>query len=201
MWTDITRIGRANANPLPTYLRVPLTWYQSTTHSYFPDEDAPSIRRVYTSPHDPSSLRHFCGFCGTPLAYWSESPSTEARFISLTLGSLSGEDLRDLEELGLLPESIEQEIKLGKGAGKEVSQHEDQGIPWFETLVSESGLGKLRRSAGGRKSRSWRVEWEIVEFEDGEGEESEQATAAVKRKLGEVEVEDKDTDATMEGVH
>ena len=48
--------------------------------------------------------RHFCGFCGTPLSYWSENPKSEAEFISLTLGSLVGDDLRDLDELGLLPE-------------------------------------------------------------------------------------------------
>jgi hypothetical protein len=56
-------------------------------------------------------MRHFCGFCGTPLSFWSEEPRDEADFIHLALGSLSPRSLADLEaeweadleDLGFLP--------------------------------------------------------------------------------------------------
>src|SRR2546423_1742983 len=46
--------GRAQATPLTSWLRIPLAWYSSHTISYFPDETHISIRRVYTSPKQPS---------------------------------------------------------------------------------------------------------------------------------------------------
>ncbi|KAK7225700.1 hypothetical protein V2G26_013703 [Clonostachys chloroleuca] len=90
--------------PLAAYLRVPLSWYHSTTFAQFPDETHAMIRRVYTPPNQGSSMRHFCGFCGTPLSYWCENPISEASYINLTLGSLLQDDLRDLEDMGLLPD-------------------------------------------------------------------------------------------------
>lgn len=160
---------------------------------------------MYTSPSDPSSLRQFCGFCGTPLTYWSESPREESNFISLTLGSLLEDDLRDLEELGLLPEGTH-ELE-GGGETAEV----DEGVPWFESMVSGSRLGKMRRSLGARRSGRWSVEWEVVEWggDDASGSashdtgreiEGQRPASAGKRKLG---VDDEDehvgADATMKG--
>ncbi|KAK4146340.1 uncharacterized protein C8A04DRAFT_35053 [Dichotomopilus funicola] len=88
--------------PLPTYLRVPLQHYQSLTFPQYSNETNSQIHRVYREPGIDYAMHHFCGFCGTPLSYWSESPRTEADFIHLTLGSLLPEDLGDLEEWGLL---------------------------------------------------------------------------------------------------
>lgn len=152
------------------------------------DEDHNSIRRAYTSPNDTSSKRNFCGFCGTPLSYWSESPPSEAEYISLTLGSLSGPDLRDLEDLGLLPKEAVEDAENDKEKMESVlieGHVEKEGIDWFETMTEGSRLGRVRKSWGGGKSGDgrYKVEWEIVEWT--EGDETEAGPA--KRKIGEVE--------------
>jgi hypothetical protein len=95
---------------------VPLTWYHTLTFPLHADETNSQIHRVYrpaaadetssSQEEDASTtMRHFCGFCGTPLSYWTESPRSEADFICLTLGSLVPEDLEGLEEWGVLPPS------------------------------------------------------------------------------------------------
>lgn len=72
----------------------------------------------------------------------------------------------------------------------------NEGLPWFETMVEGSKLGKMRRSWGSRQSGSGRfkVEWEIMEWTD-EGEN--ETNLPGKRKIGEVE----ESDAHMEGAH
>ena len=184
--------GRSQATPLSAWLRVPLAWYQSTTTAYLSDETHAAIRRSYTGPQEESCKRHFCGFCGTPLSYWSESPPEEKEFISVTLGSLSGDDLRSLEELGLF-DAAENEGPDGVLSEDLVGQEKD-GLPWFETLVEGSKLGNMQRSWGSTQSGNGRVkvEWEIVEWtDDGETE-----ILPAKRKIGEVE----EHDSKMEGV-
>ncbi|KAL5629337.1 hypothetical protein BROUX41_001944 [Berkeleyomyces rouxiae] len=97
---DANRLHETSvASPLPAFLRVPLSWYHSSTHALFPDESRTAISRFY-SPADSSCRRNFCGFCGTPLSFWSEEPHSEAEYIQVSLGSLLREDLHDLEELG-----------------------------------------------------------------------------------------------------
>ncbi|CRG89431.1 hypothetical protein PISL3812_06467 [Talaromyces islandicus] len=98
--------GHAQGAPLTAWLRVPLTWFQSQTISYYPDETHTSIRRTFTPLHAPHSQRNFCGFCGTPLTYWTESPREEAEFMSVALGSLFSDDLGLLEDLDLLPVDV-----------------------------------------------------------------------------------------------
>jgi hypothetical protein len=137
------------------------------------------------------------------LSYWSESPPSEADYISLALGSLEGRDLRDLDELGLLPEGAleewEVEEKAGGeaptsttvigGKGQDVESHEV--VPWFETMLQGSRLGRVRRSRGTRQTQDGRVrmEWEIVELLPDDNEEGDtQGTG--KRKLGELESHD-----------
>lgn len=172
------------------------------------------IRKVYTSPGEQHSLRQFCGFCGTPLSYWSEEPLTEADFIQLTLGSLHSEDLGDLEDRGLLPDS-EASSRVASppspadtamaGAGDRAGargEHEQQvifrsgretlgGLPWFDSLVEGSRLGRrlgnVRASKGSGRSQDGtvRYEWEIVEYtEDDDGNDSPRSG---KRKLDERE--------------
>ena len=202
-------IGRTQASPLSAWLRVPLSWYHSTTYALFDDETHSSIRRVYTSPRDQHAKRHFCGFCGTPLSYWSESPPSEADYISLTLGSLSGSDLRDLDELGLLPKEALAEhggedraselppTLVGDGVVSGPDEAHD-ALPWFESMIEGSNLGRVRRSRGKRQTGDGRfkMEWEVIELmPDDEAEGDSQATG--KRKLGEVS----GNDTVMEGVH
>ncbi|KAF9887049.1 hypothetical protein FE257_010543 [Aspergillus nanangensis] len=100
---------RFHGTPLTAWLRVPLTWYQSNTQSYFPDETHATIRRIFSPNHAPHTQRVFCGFCGTPLTYWSEEPHEEADYMSVTVGSLNGDDQRILEDLALLPETSDEE--------------------------------------------------------------------------------------------
>lgn len=191
--------GRSQAVPLSAWLRIPLSWYASNTYAFFDDESHNSIRRTYTSPNEQNSQRQFCGFCGTPLSYWTESPNNDdSEYISLTLGSLAGETLRDLEDLGLLPkealdgvESDKQKIKnvvpvLTTGGTK---NEVDEGLPWFETMVEGSKLGKMskgRRQSSHANGR-YTIEWEIMEWtEDGDVENASPG----KRKYGDVEEED-----------
>ena len=133
------------------------------------------------------------------MSYWTETEKTDdADYISLTLGSLSGEDLRDLEELGLLPREALDDAENDREkidnvvpyAGSNVLNVEaNEGLPWFETLVKGSKLGNLKRDAGRRTSvnGNWTVEWEILEWtaEDGDAEN----TSPGKRKY-EDEVEE-----------
>jgi hypothetical protein len=53
-------------------------------------------------------------------------------------------------------------------------------------LVEGSRLGKIRKSWGSNQNKNVRVEWEIMEWTDADGEEN---IAPGKRKIGEV-VED-----------
>ncbi|OAA55586.1 hypothetical protein SPI_08270 [Niveomyces insectorum RCEF 264] len=157
---DPAPVHRASlASPLPTYLRVPLAWYHSATRAYFPDETPALIRRVYEQPPPggvrsvesaaaaaaATTRRHFCGYCGTPLAYWSESPRTEAAYIRLALGSLAADDLAELDEWA----------SDASGEGNENNEEEDNdddnsnelllsstGLPWFDRFVEGSRLGR-----------------------------------------------------------
>ena len=63
---------------------------------------------------------------------------------------------------------------------------ENEGLPWFETMVEGSRLGKMRRQGERREGKGWRVEWEIVEWTDGDEEVPETAAAGGKRKLDDV---------------
>jgi hypothetical protein len=175
------RVGLSQSAPLSAFIRVPLSWYRSTTLAFFSDETSTMIRRVYTHPMQQHTQRQFCGFCGTPLSFWSEE---EAEYIQLSLGSLSNEDLVDLEDLGLIPdaETPDDGERAGGGGGGEEgvtgdgeqvpSGRETHGIPWFDSIVAGSRLGNMRTSKGSSQSRDGRVkvEWEVHEWTAGDGE-------------------------------
>lgn len=117
----------------------------------------------------------------------------------MTLGSLAGGDLRDLEELGVLPKEAVEEAEKDKENVKSVTAAGNgvghEGLPWFESMVKGSRLGNVKTSWGERRSGNgrYKVEWEVVEWtEDGDGA----GATTAKRKIGEV-VEDED----MEGTH
>ncbi|KAI0840631.1 hypothetical protein F5Y06DRAFT_244571 [Hypoxylon sp. FL0890] len=196
---DTTTAHRlSSATPFPAFLRVPLSWYHSEIFPFFPDETRTNIRRIYSHPTEQSAMRQFCGYCGTPLSYWSEQPRSEADYIRLTLGSLLSEDLRDLEDLGLIPDESEQDL-MGV-TPTSTSNQESQligrditGIPWFESLILGSRLGNIRTTKGVEESRDGRirVEYEVTEWtaddaeDDGEGKISD--TLGGKRKRREAE--------------
>ncbi|CCC12073.1 hypothetical protein SMACR_02294 [Sordaria macrospora] len=183
----------SHTSPLAAFLRVPLEWYHSTTLSFSPDERTSMIHRAYTSPFEEHSMRHFCGFCGTPLSYWSEEPRSEADFIQLSLGSLHPEDLADLEDLGMLPDSDsegETEAAVskkseGKEAVAQIGRQTVGGLPWLDTLVEGSRLGTLRASKGRHQNKSGtvQVEWEVMEWTEGDSSSSSSSPRNGKRKL------------------
>ncbi|KAI0850908.1 hypothetical protein F5Y00DRAFT_21842 [Daldinia vernicosa] len=192
----------SSATPLSAFLRVPLSWYHSQTFPFFPDESRANIKRAYSHPAEQNAMRQFCGFCGTPLSYWSEEPRSEADYIQLTLGSLLTEDLRDLEDLGLIPDESELDSMVIKPthASNQDSQligREVAGIPWFESMILGSRLGNIRTTKSVRESRDGktRVEYEITEWtgDDAAGNEAGQTVlfyespTTGKRKRGVVD--------------
>lgn len=186
--------GRLYGTPLTAWLRVPLDWYQSYTTSFFPDETHSSIRRAFTPPHAPQTRRIFCGFCGTPLTFWTEEPRTEADFLSISVGSLFGEHQRALEDLQLLPEDSDEgdvssadadsnlapsprspssvivpSFNESPSFSRNVRSGTLNGIPWFEEMVEGSRLGRLMRSKRGKgvsDDNTTSFEWEISEWYD-----------------------------------
>lgn len=177
---------RYHASPLSAWLRIPLIWYSSTTIPVLADETHASIKRVYSPPNE-KSQRHFCGFCGTPLSYWSEQPPSEADYISLTLGSLSGTDLGNLEDMGAFPKEAVEEAESDRRLINSGVTATDT-LPWFEKMVEGSTLGKIRRTGLRREDGVRVVEWEIVEWTEAEGDAS-----PGKRKIGELEADDGST--------
>lgn len=59
-----------------------------------------------------------------------------------------------------------------------------QGIPWFESMIDGSQLGKVKVRRGEETKDGRRVEWEIVEWTDdgADGEGSKRDMSPVKRK-------------------
>lgn len=188
-------VGRFHGTPITAWLRVPLDWFQSHTRSFFPDETHASIRRTHTPRHAPHTRRIFCGFCGTPLTFWTEEPRDEADFISVAIGSLFAADQRALEDLNLLPgDSDEEEVEevlptssalapvpeksspvivpsLGNlpNISRSVRRGTADGIPWFEEMVEGSRLGRLmraRRGKGVSDDQYTSIEWEVSEWYD-----------------------------------
>lgn len=202
------------ATPLPAFIRIPLTWYKSSATPFFDDETSSTIRRAYTHYSEQHSKRSFCGFCGTPLSYWSEQPATEAEYICVTLGSLSRNDLGDLEELGLLPDeaadTTEQSAPLTERGdnvpGALLSGRETLSLPWFDTMLAGSRLGTMRMSRGASTSRDARVrvEWEVREWTSKDDDDT--TTTAAERgaespnKKPRLDDDTREAAAQMEGV-
>lgn len=205
---------RTQAAPLTAWLRVPLAWFQSHTRSFFPDESHTSIRRTFTPFHAPHSKRNFCGFCGTPLTYWTEKPPEEAEYMSVTIGSLFGEDQSVLEDLGLLPNDVDIENSLDSVGTALTSTTtpssfllgSDQprfsvrrrsgtvgGIPWFEEMIEGSRLGRVaksRRGVGVSTDGSMKIEWDVSEWHSDwvkdRDSESESWKVSGKRKSSDI---------------
>ena len=102
-----------------------------------------------------------------------------------------------LQDAGLLPglASVENERPhTDSGGSRRIANlgqgREVRGTPWFEEMIQGSDLGRIKRRRGGKLSsdRSTRVEWEITEFESGEGDGAVASTG--KRKLGSLDAGD-----------
>ncbi|PWY90057.1 hypothetical protein BO70DRAFT_359046 [Aspergillus heteromorphus CBS 117.55] len=150
VYFDASRDNRRfHASPLTAWLRVPLTWYQSHTQSYFPDETHNTIRRIFSPHHAPHTQRVFCGYCGTPLTYWRDEPREEAEYMSVSIGSLHGDDQRMLEDLDLLPpespsvSSDEEAEEEGEGSDDEEDEDNEEGE---EEDDEEKGFGRPKRA-------------------------------------------------------
>lgn len=140
------------------------------------------------------------------------------------MGSLCRDDLGDLDDLGLIPESPTEgqspvlhssgsrQSTEGGGAVEKVpvvtsssdlqssGDLETTGIPWFDTIIEGSNLaGRLKTTKGLRQSAdgTTRVEWEIVEYTGDGNEPNVQSGNNGKRKLGDRDDVD---DAQMGGV-
>ncbi|KAF2200263.1 hypothetical protein GQ43DRAFT_79956 [Delitschia confertaspora ATCC 74209] len=191
---DNTNASRhASASPLTLWLRVPLAWFTSATFAQFPDETRTSIRRTFTSPSGSSTRRQFCGYCGTQLTSWNERTRDDADHICLTVGSLLDEDQDILGQLGYLPgDSSDEEMGLASRESAAVERYVRspvaRGTPWFEEIVENTKLGRLTKQRGGQASRDGnvRVEWEVVEYVEGDDVDDEGRLTPNKRKIDEL---------------
>jgi hypothetical protein len=120
--------------------------------------------------------KQFCGYCGTHLNAWREAEG-EKEWMDVTLGSLWSESLGVLEGLGLLEsESSGGEEEEGSSQKRVVRSSEgsmrNRGMPYFEEMVEDSRLGRIKRRRGGRVGADGsEVQWEITEIEGGDGDE------------------------------
>ena len=117
------------------------------------------------------------------------------------MGSLKSESVERLQDAGLLDGQEEGEKTpsepTSKQATKDIITREIRGNPWFEGMLEGSKLGKIRRRKGEHTSAdgSTTYEWEIVEIEGNDAEDTGVGTA--KRKLG--DVGDGEDDTEMRG--
>jgi hypothetical protein len=179
---------------------VPLPWFHSAIFPQFPDETATTIQRTFTSPFSSAhARRQFCGYCGTQLTNWHERTREDAEHILLTVGSLLDEDQELLGELGYLAgdsSSDEEAVTVRDAQNERAVAHQEwvRGTPWFEELVEDTQLGKFKKQKGGYGFRdgSVRVEWEVVEWTEGDDADDEagEPTVPAKRKAGDVEEAD-----------
>jgi hypothetical protein len=108
---------------------------------------------------------------------------------------LLDDDLEKLNELGLLEgldeeqsASAEQQQRAVAPAASRIGVVTHRGAPWFEDLIEDSQLGRLRRQKGGHTSAdgSITVQWEVMEWSSADQEEE---GASGKRKRGDLESE------------
>jgi hypothetical protein len=124
------------------------------------------------------------------MTFWTESPQEEAGFMSVSLGSLFGDDLRLLEDLDLLPEDTTGEGFSDQTSSEAATDNASAptspavtssnpaattsyrhgtlaGVPWFEEMIEGSRLGRImrsRRGIGVSEDQSTAFEWEISEW-------------------------------------
>jgi hypothetical protein len=164
---------------LTAFFKFPISWFQSRTIAFRPDETHQSIRRTFAVPARDHLRHQFCGYCGTQLLIFDDSSRTEDGYISLTLGSLIDDDVDRLIELGLFDQND------GSEDASNNNKLINRGNSWFEELVE----GKTRRQKGGEISTdgSTMVEWEVIEFDIDPPNSGTNVSTMGKRKLEQVE--------------
>ena len=114
----------------------------------------------------------------------------------MNLSSLRSESLERLHDAGFLTasedvssekteeaDSTMERTDYSAAVTQQFQGREVRGVPWFEEMVEGSDLGRIKRRRGGKTSADGRVqyEWEVVEIEGDEGENTMASTA--KRKI------------------
>ncbi|EMC98670.1 hypothetical protein BAUCODRAFT_103051 [Baudoinia panamericana UAMH 10762] len=136
-----------------------------------------------------------------------------SEFVDVTLGSLLGESLERLQALRLFDEDLESEGEKPVAGGQidhdthiatnerrpggadgpaairqsalpgSLHRMQGRGMPYFEEMVENSRLGRIKRQKGGHVSEDGRsrVEWEVVEIggEDDDDVSGRGASSAV----------------------
>lgn len=134
--------------------------------------------------------------------------------MSITVGSLLGDDVRALQDLDLLPEDVEpQDVAATAGnndnravATTQQPQESDQAVTrriqrqgrlgdldWFEEMIDGSRLGrtqKTRRGMGANADGTATVQWEVSEYREGDSEPPTPTSGNSKRKIGDVTGDD-----------
>lgn len=93
--------------------------------------------------------------------------------MDVTLGSLWSDSLSLLEKLGWLEDESSEEEDVERGSSSRVVRRtagsmSNRGMPYFEELVEDSRLGKIKRRRGGHVDAEGReVQWEVTEIEGG----------------------------------
>jgi hypothetical protein len=129
--------------------------------SFFPDETHQSIRRNYSPA--PSFESVFCGYCGTQLWRWDTTDQEADRWVCVTVGSLLDGEVERYFGSEAEPEEF---LEKGGEVGARL-----RGAEWFEDLLGGTSSGPLGRISrlGVRETGQGRVvEWEIVEWREGE---------------------------------
>lgn len=116
----------------------------------------------------------------------------------MTVGSLLDEDQALLGQLGFLPSGDSSDEDAGPRAGPSNhrslirSEPQGQGAPWFEEIVQNTRLGRIKQQRGGHSSRDGgvRVEWEVMEWTEADDADDEGTTTPSKRKIGALEGDD-----------
>lgn len=139
------------------------------------------------------------------MSSWNERTRDDAEHISLTVGSLLDEDQDLLTELGFLPNSDssdDETADISTATTSGTSRSNDtrvarsgpsaRGAPWFEEIVRNTRLGRLKQQRGGHNTGGVQVEWEVTEWTEADDAVEGRATPS-KRKIDDVEAgEDSD---------
>lgn len=135
-YCNCSQCRRQHASPLIPEVRLPITWTTYSTHPTSATETPESILKIHHST--PGVVeRRFCGYCGTPMSYWSSATDEEKAILYIPIATLSDESQKVLVEQVGPPEL---HFHWGSGAG------------WFQKLLVGSEVVKGGKFQGGVES-------------------------------------------------
>lgn len=115
----------------------------------------------------------------------------------MTVGSLLDDDQALLGELGFLPgnESSDDEVNSAgpshtsttRAVARSGPQGRSAGAPWFEEIVQNTRLGRFKQQRGSHTESGVHVEWEVMEWTEGDDADDEGHAIPSKRKIGDVD--------------